>query len=173
MATDPDIPEAAPSGAGTDLLAGGFFLVWAAVGWYAYLTNERLRASLESPSPDPGPALLALLVLWGLTIGGAAVAGLGLWRLARGARIRGDLGDARAHLRPVAFLVTLVLLALTMRTIGFLVAAGLFTSGWLYALTAGARLSWRHAGLAAAGGVLLPLALHFIFAGLLLVPLPR
>ena len=171
MSRDTDSPEA--GGAGTDLLAGGFFIAWAGVGWWAYLTNERLRASLESPSPDPGPALLALIVLWGLSIGGGLVASLGLWRLARGARVDEGLGGLREHFRPVAFLITLIVLALMMRPLGFLTAAGLFTAGWLYVLTAGIRLSWRHAVLAIAGGVVLPLALHLIFAGLLLVPLPR
>lgn len=168
-----DASDTIAPGAGSDLLAGGFLFAWAGVGWIGYLTNERLRASLESPSPDPGPALLALIVLWGLTLGGTAVTASGVWRRARGGRLRDGLEDARTHLRPAAFVVTLILLAVLLRPLGFLPAAGVFTACWLYGLTAGARLSLRHAALALLGGVLLPLGLQLVFAGLLLVPLPH
>lgn len=157
-----------------DYLAGAFFLAWAAVGWFAYLGNAALRASLFA-SADPGPALLPLITLSLLTVGGAAAIATGLARSRRAPPQGGweGLPPWRDHLAPIAFGASVVALVFLMRRIGFPAAAFGFCVIWLYLLSAGRRISPRQALIAAAVAAALTGAVHGVFAHLLLVPLPR
>ena len=104
---------------GIDYLSGAFFLGWAAVGWFAYLGNERLRASLFA-SADPGPALLPLIALSLLSVGGATALATGVVRSRREAPHAAweRLPPWRDHLAPVAFGASVVLLVFLMSRIG-------------------------------------------------------
>jgi len=157
-----------------DLLAGGFFLVWAGVGWFSYAGNTTLRASLGGQA-DPGPALVPLIVLTLLSLGGGALLAKGLWRATRPDTAPYDpdegLPPARAHLLPLGFAATLGALVLAMPATGFLPAAITFCLFWLWALSSGGHsaLGWAlRLGVAVAIGG----SIHLIFAGLLRVPLP-
>ncbi len=152
-----------------DTLAGGFFLVWAGVGWFSYAGNAALRASLWARA-DPGPALVPLIVLVLMTLGGGFLLAKGLWRSARSETGEG-LPPATAHLLPLGFAATLGALAVAMPATGFLIAAIAFCLFWLWALSSGghALIGWvlrLLAAVAIGGGI------HLVFAGLLRVPLP-
>lgn len=152
-----------------DLLAGGFFLVWAGVGWVSYTGNTALRASLWAQA-DPGPALVPLIVLALLSLGGGFLLAKGLWRAARWEGGEG-LPAATAHLLPLGFAATLGALAVAMPATGFLPAAIIFCVFWLWALSSGgpSLTGWALRLLAAGaigGGI------HLVFSGLLRVPLP-
>ena len=152
-----------------DLLAGGFFLVWAAVGWFSYAGNEALRASLGARA-DPGPALVPLIVLGLLSVGGAVLLAKGFWRAARAETGEG-LPRAKTHLLPLGFSATLGALVVAMPATGFLPAAVAFSLFWLWALSSGGHsaLGWA-LRLAVAG--MIGGGIHLIFAALLRVPLP-
>lgn len=157
-----------------DFLAGAFFLAWAAVGWFAYLGNARLRASLFA-SADPGPALLPLIALSLLSIGGAMAIATGFvrsWREAPQATWE-RLPPWRDHRAPIAFGASVVLLVFLMSRIGFPAAAFSLCAIWLYALSAGRRIVVRDALVAIAVAAAMTGAVYGIFAHLLLVPLPR
>jgi len=158
-----------------DALAGGFVLIWAAVGWYSYTGNAALRASLWTQA-DPGPALVPLIVLTLLSVGGGfllvkgLLRGLRLWPNAAAEETEG-LPPAHTYLLPLGFALTLTALSVAMPATGFLPAAIVFCLFWLWALSSGGHspVGWALRLLVAAtigGGV------HFIFSGLLSVPLP-
>lgn len=157
-----------------DMLAGGFFLAWAAVGWTSYMNNIPLRASLGAGA-DPGPALLALITLWLLTIGGLVIAGIGAYRWTRVATAERshDLPHPKDHIRPVCFALTVIAAAIFMRPLGFILCAFVFCLLWLYVLPAGRSVSLRHGALAIALAAILTFGVYYIFARFLLVPLPR
>ena len=157
-----------------DYLAGAFFLAWAAVGWFAYLGNARLRASLFA-SADPGPALLPLIALSLLSVGGATAVATGFVRSRREApqATLERLPPWRDHPAPVAFGASVVLLVFLMSRIGFPAAAFFLSVIWLYLLSAGRRLSARHAVIAVGIAAAMVAAVYGVFAHLLLVPLPR
>lgn len=152
-----------------DLLAGGFFLVWAGVGWFSYAGNAVLRASFGAQA-DPGPALVPLMVLVLLSLGGSGLLAKGLWRLFHTETGEG-LPAARAHILPLGFAASLGALVVAMPATGFLPAAVAFSLFWLWALSSGGHsaLGWALRLLVAGligGGI------HLIFAALLRVPLP-
>lgn len=159
-----------------DLLAGGFFLVWAGIGWFSYAGNPPLRASLWAQA-DPGPALVPLIVLVLLSLGGGVLVAKWLWRAraATAARLASDTVDglppARTHILPLGFAATLGALAAAMPATGFLPAAVAFCLFWLWALSSGgnALVGWALRLLAA---VIIGGGVHLVFAGLLRVPLP-
>lgn len=157
-----------------DYLAGAFFLGWAAVGWFAYLGNARLRASLFA-SVDPGPALLPLISLSLLSVGGAMAVATGFVRSRREApqATWERLPPWRDHLAPVAFGASVVLLVLLMSRIGFPAAAFSLGVIWLYALSAGRRVRVRDALIAVGTAAAMTAAVYGVFAHLLMVPLPR
>ncbi|MHB2266481.1 tripartite tricarboxylate transporter TctB family protein [Aliihoeflea sp. PC F10.4] len=161
----------APTSPVIDLLAGMLFIVWALTGWYGYWTNMPLRNSL-GVSADPGPALLALLVLGLLTAGGLAILIRGVVRLRGGPPYAHDLPAAGDHVRPLAFAASIALTALLMPHIGFIASGLLFSVFWLYALSAGLRRSPKAALLSVVTGAALTLVIYAIFAHFLLVPLP-
>lgn len=158
-----------------DALAGGFVLIWAAVGWYSYAGNAALRASLWAQA-DPGPALVPLIVLTLLSAGGGFLLVKGLARKLRPGSEGPDeategLPPAHTHLLPLGFALTLTGLSVAMPATGFLPAAIVFCLFWLWALSSGGHslVGWALRLLAAVtiGG-----SVHFIFSGLLSVPLP-
>ena len=174
----PETPEAtdtrvAPS---VDLMAGLFFLAWAAAGWWSYLGNAPLRRSLFA-SVDPGPALLPLITLWVLTMGGGLVLAIGLVRLALGRSEGAPLPSLRSHLIPVAFLASLLGAVLAMRSLGFVTVSFVFCLVWIAVLSASGRVGWRDHAVGLALAVVLAGAitwgLHAVFVQLLLVQLPR
>lgn len=171
MSSEAEQQQASP---GIDLLAGAFFLAWAGVGWLAFLQNEPLRRSLFA-SADPGPALLPLITLWLLTIGGTIIAIKGGYRLLRG---RYDptidsLPHIRDHLAPLAFVASVLVTVCLMRRIGFPIAGFGLSVVWLYVLSAGRRVSLRSGLLAVVFGATMTFIVYYIFVTLLLVPLPR
>lgn len=152
-----------------DLLAGGFFLLWAGVGWISYAFNTPLRASLWAGA-DPGPALLPLIILVLLSAGGLLLTGKGLWRHTQGAG--GHRPQAlRDHLYPLGFALSLLGLTLLIPVIGFRLPAIAFSLLWLWMLTPGGQslMGWALRAAAALG---IGLGIHMLFAGLLNVPLP-
>ena len=159
---------------GIDLLAAGFFLAWAAVGWVAYLGNEPLRRSLFA-SPDPGPALLALIALWILTAGGAVIGIKGAYRALteRPGNAEETLPRLRQHLAPLLFILGVLASIVLMRRIGFPLAGFSLSAICLYFLSAGMRFSPRSALLAVFFGAIMTAIVYYIFVKLLLVPLPR
>ena len=159
---------------GIDYLSGAFFLGWAAVGWFAYLGNERLRASLFA-SADPGPALLPLIALSLLSVGGATALATGVVRSRREAPHAAWERPPpwRDHLAPVAFGASVVLLVFLMSRIGFPAAAFSLCAIWLYALSAGRRVAPRDALVAVVAAAAMVAAVYGVFAHLLMVPLPR
>lgn len=175
-----DAPDPAVSpGRGTpavDLMAGTFFLVWAAAGWADYLGNGMLRRSLFA-SIDPGPALLPLITLWVLTAGGGVILLQGAWRLARGSHGGIPLPPLRSHLVPIAFLASLLAAVMAMRSLGFVTVSFVFCLAWIALLSAPGRIGMRdHAfglALAAVLAGIITWALHAVFVQLLLIQLPR
>lgn len=152
-----------------DLLAGGFCLLWALIGWAAFATNAPLRDSLGAHA-DPGPALVPLLVLVILTCGGAVLIAKGIWR-----HLRQDSGAglpaATAHILPIGFALSLGILILLLPLTGFLLGGVAFNLLWLWLLSdrRGGGLPWF---LRLAGAVAIAGSVYLIFATLLRVPLP-
>lgn len=155
-----------------DLLAGALFLAWAMAGWYGYWINAPLRNSLGA-SADPGPALLALVTLGLLTVGGLAILIKGAARLRQESAWAYDLPPIGDHVRPLAFAASVVIATMLMRPIGFVASGLLFSIFWLYALSAGLRWSPKAALLSIVVGAVLTLVIYVIFARFLHVPLPR
>ncbi len=152
-----------------DLLAGGFFVAWAAVGWLAYIGNRTLRASLFTGA-DPGPALLPLIVLGLLSLGGLGLVATGLWRAVRH---EGGvpLPPASTHLMPAGFALGLLVLVWLIPHLGFRLPAVAFCLFWLWIMAPGGRplIAWL---LRLAAALAIAFGIHFLFAGLLGVPLP-
>lgn len=163
---------ARPTSPVIDLLAGVLFIVWAMVGWYGYWTNAPLRNSLGA-SADPGPALLALMTLGLLTIGGLTILIRSAARLRQEGARAYDLPPIGDHVRPLAFAASVVIATMLMRPIGFIASGLLFSIFWLYALSAGLRWSPKAALLSIVMGTALTLVTYVIFARILHVPLPR
>lgn len=157
---------------GTDLLAGAFFLAWAGVGWLAFLQNEPLRRSLFAAA-DPGPALLPLITLWILTIGGSVIVIKGGYRLLKGSfdpTVEG-LPHLRDHIAPLAFVASVLAAVFLMRRIGFPITGFGLSVIWLYFLSEGRRISLRSGLMAIFFGATMTFAVYYIFVELLLVPL--
>ncbi len=167
--TGADQPVSGP----VDLLAGLFFLAWAAVGWVSYLGNAPLRRSLFAAA-DPGPALLPLIILWLVTLGGVWLLLTGLWRWRRsgaGAPTGTGLPPLVSHAAPAGFALTLLALIWLIPVTGFRLPAVGFCLLWLWLMAPGgqALTAWAlRLPIAAA----IAFGLHFLFAGLLGVPLP-
>ncbi|WP_420812382.1 tripartite tricarboxylate transporter TctB family protein [Pararhodobacter oceanensis] len=154
-------------------MAGGFFLFWAAVGWASYTANSDLRASLWARA-DPGPALVPIIVLSVLSLGGGFLFIRGIILTLND---RTPCQDQRAlppvssHILPLGFAASLAVLAVAMQIVGFLPAAIAFCLFWFWGLsseksTTRAWLLHLVAAVTIGGGI------NFLFAGLLSVPLP-
>ncbi len=156
-----------------NLVAGGFFLLWAGVGWIAYLGNAALRASLFR-GPDPGPALLPLITLSLLTAGGAIILLRGVICLLRPPEgpVKG-LPDLRSHVKPMTFLSSLILTVALLPVVGFVPVGFGFTTFWLFVLASNDQPLWRRAlvtmGLAAA----ITFGIWYGFVEVLRISLPR
>lgn len=174
----PEDDETSQVSPATDLLAGAFFLLWAGVGWYSYFGNPRLRASLFA-SVDPGPALLPLVTMWALTLGGGFILAKGIWRLSFRADMPGTvrLPEARRHLMLAAFLASMLLGVMLLRQVGFFTVGFVFCTVWLFSLSGATYPGLREKaiGFALAAGMaaVITWSIHFIFVELLLVQLPR
>lgn len=169
MSVEQEANRTSPS---VDVLAGLFFLCWAAVGWWSYLAHEKLRQSLFA-GPDPGPGLLPLITLWILTLGGSGIAIKGLVRMRSvpAAERNADLADWRDHLVPLAFLATVIATVFMMQRVGFLISGFSFCVVWLCALSAYGRPSLRNVVIAVVLAAVMTLGVYLIFARVLLVPL--
>jgi hypothetical protein len=152
-----------------DLLAGGFFLLWAVIGWISYAGNAALRKDLGVQA-DPGPALVPLIVLTLLSFGGVFFVGTWIFRT-----IAADTGQAlppaTAHILPIGFAVSLGALVIAMPVTGFFPAGVAFCLLWLWVLSSRSRRFsewvWRlFAAIAISGGI------YIVFAHVLSVPLP-
>lgn len=148
--------------------AGAFFLVWAAVGWYAILFNDRLMSTFGTPQLDPGPALLPIAVCSALTAGG-------LWFLLSGFLTR-NAGLERVAPRflivPALFLITALLTALLIRFFGFRIPAFSFTAIWLFVLGGNRSVLWKRAGISVLLAAVISVLIQVVFVQLLRVPLP-
>ncbi|MGY6534691.1 MAG: tripartite tricarboxylate transporter TctB family protein [Pararhodobacter sp.] len=163
-----DESSAGPSGP-VDLLAGMFFLAWAMAGWASYLGNAPLRRSLFAGA-DPGPALLPLILLWLISLGGVWLVLAGLWRW-WAAQTQGlGLPAWRSHLAPAGFALSLLVLIWLMPQTGFRLPAAAFCLMWLWIMAPGgqALTAWALRLPVAAA---IAFSLHFLFAKVLGVPL--
>jgi hypothetical protein len=154
----------------TDFVAAAFFLVWAAVGWIAFATNQPLVDSLGAGA-DPGPALMPLIALATLTAGGTGIAIKAALRLRR----TGDTGSVarwKDHATPAAYALSVIVAVVAMPRIGFMPAAVVLSAIWLIALSPRRKSSLWALALEAVLAVLIPLGVFLLFARLLLVPLP-
>lgn len=130
-----------PPAPARDVAVGLFILVWACVGWIALPGSPRL---FDDTGLDPGPALLPLVVLTTLSVGGLAILVTGIVGLLRAAP-RTETPHAplamrlHPHLVPAALLATLAAYPSVMQGIGYTAATAIFVLGWILALTA-----WRH-----------------------------
>lgn len=160
---DPSVPGP------VDALAGVFFLAWAVLGWASHLGNAPLRRSLFAGT-DPGPALLPLIILWLVTLGGLWLLLSGLWRW-RQAGASSGLPPLASHAAPAGFALTLLALIWLIPVTGFRLPAIGFCLLWLWLMAPGgqALTAWAlRLPIAAA----IAFGLHFLFAGVLGVPLP-
>lgn len=152
-----------------DLLAGGFCLLWAVIGWASFAGNAPLRDSLGQQA-DPGPALVPLIVLTILTCGGLFLCAKGLIRAHRSEGGPG-LPSATAHILPIGFALSLGCLVLLMPLIGFLISGIAFCILWLSVL-ATHRPSLQNGITNILVASAIAGATYMIFAWLLRVPLP-
>ncbi|MCX8997974.1 tripartite tricarboxylate transporter TctB family protein [Rhizobiaceae bacterium BDR2-2] len=159
--------------AGANLAGGLFFLGWAAVGWYSYFTSPGLAESLWAPGFDPGPAMLPVLCLSTLSLGGLYFVAAGIARFPGMERTRRMLRQKAVQMaRPVAFLATILLEVLAITRIGFIAPAFVFTTLWIFLLSPGTGSVAQRLAVAAVLSILLTLAVHFTFVRLLGVLLP-
>ena len=152
-----------------DFLAAGLFLAWAAVGWVGLATNRPLRESIGA-APDPGPALMPLIALSVLTIGGVAIGIAGIVR--RRARREKTRGNWRSHLIPAAYVATILVATVAMTHVGFLATAMVMSALWLVALSGDPLLSPWNLIRGVLLAILITACVYIVFAYLLHVPLP-
>lgn len=155
-----------------NISAAVFFMIWAGVGWIAYLGNAPLRASLFR-GPDPGPALLPLITLSILTLGGAIILirGLiGLWRHTTWAE---GLPDPRSHARPMLFMLSLIVAVALMSRVGFLAVGFVLSGVWLFALSSASQPLLRRTVIAVVLAAAITFAIWFGFVEVLRISLPR
>lgn len=106
-----------------------FFLTWAGFGWVSIIANPTLRNDLAS-GLGSGPALMPILVLSVVTLGGLALAvrpGL--------AALKGKLEYVRPHLpdwRPVGVLLSAALFPLAMSVAGYQAVTFIFVFAWTF-----------------------------------------
>lgn len=170
MDTEPPVPRYSPA---LNLATAAFFLAWAAVGWLAYFSNAPLRASLFV-GPDPGPALMPIITLTLLTVGGGII----LLRALVGF-LRGDGGtveglpDLRSHTKPILFMISLIVTVALMQRLGFATVGFGFSLVWLFVLSAGGQPLLRRAAVALALAVTITFAIWYGFVEVLRISLPR
>lgn len=157
---------------GRDLACGLLFGAVVVVGLIEVTTNARLMDTFGR-GPDPGPALLPLIVLSFLLIGGAALLlkGLAGWAFTPPEADENDPIETpppSQHLHAAALLASLVVLPVAISWLGFLLASALFAAPWLVWLEYRRGVGRRRALLlGVAVAALLAIALHVVFVTLL------
>ncbi|WP_447894500.1 tripartite tricarboxylate transporter TctB family protein [Vreelandella sp. GE22] len=162
---------------GRDLACGLFFTTVALAGFSDIYTNARLMNTLGA-GPDPGPALLPLVVLSLLMLGGVVLLlkGVAGWALKRRSiqdpAVTPENSAFSRHAHAAALLASLLVLPSLVVWFGFLAATWLFAAPWLVWLEYRRHYKRRRALLVGiAGAALLGLSLHLIFITLLGVAL--
>ncbi|ANG63879.1 hypothetical protein A8C75_16275 [Marinobacterium aestuarii] len=153
-----------------NLGAGLFFLAWALLGWLSLLGTPELTATLGK-GPDPGPALLPVVVLTLLSVGGLAIVGHSLYRSY--GRFGPCLVAWHRHRLAVALIASLAALPSLMSWIGFAAAVFLTLFSWIWAL--GLKQSqpgWRIALIALLSSAVITGAFYAGFVVLIRVPFP-
>lgn len=116
---------------GHDLAVAAFFLAWAGVGWVSVLANPNLLASLNA-GRDPGPALMPVIVLGIVSIGGLALAIRPVANLITGR------GTVEVKVAPnwllIAFFVSVALFPGLMLAIGYAATTMIFVFVWAFLL---------------------------------------
>lgn len=117
---------------GHDLAVAAFFLAWAGVGWASVLSAPNLIDSLNA-GRDPGPALMPLIVLGIVSVGGLALAVRPVAQLLTG---RGAI-DARItpNWLLVAFFVSVAVFPGLMLAVGYAATTMIFVFAWAFLLT--------------------------------------
>lgn len=157
---------------GRDLSCGLLFSAIAVIGLIEITTNARLMDTLGR-GPDPGPALLPLIVLSLLLMGGAALLlkGLAGWAFTPSEAVEKGVIETpppSQHLHAAALLASLTVLPVVITWLGFLLASALFAAPWLVWLEYRRGVGRRRAlllGMAVAA--FLAIALHVVFVTLL------
>lgn len=182
----PNVPQTGAPPSTAELLAGPaenetpdlavlfgtpiFFGAWAVAGWWAVWGDPWLWSDYGL---DPGPSVLPTIVLTLLSVGSLVMLGRALvvWR--------GGTGRASADLfrhlgTPAAFALSIVALVLVMFSTGFLLAALVFSAGWMLVLADRERpISWRRRLLEVAVSTGIGVGLiTYLFVSLIHVPLP-
>ena len=161
---------------GRDLACGLFFSGIGLIGFSDIYGNAKLMNTLGQ-GPDPGPALLPLVVLGLLILGGGVLLLKGLvgWALYRPRNDKAaprDTAIFSRHAHAAALLASLLVLPSVVMWLGFMTATWLFAAPWLVWLEYRRSRSRRRAlllGITTAA--LLALSLHLIFITLLGVAL--
>ncbi|MCB8889182.1 tripartite tricarboxylate transporter TctB family protein [Vreelandella malpeensis] len=160
-----------------DLACGLLFGAVAVVGLIEVTTNARLMDTFGR-GPDPGPALLPLIVLSLLLTGGAVLLlkGLAGWTFTPPEADEKDAVEKdptetpppSQHLHAIALLASLAVLPVMISWLGFLLASTLFAAPWLIWLEYRRGVSRRRALLlGVVVAALLAIALHVVFVTLL------
>ncbi|WP_150301310.1 tripartite tricarboxylate transporter TctB family protein [Pseudomonas profundi] len=153
-----------------DILAGMFFLFWAALGGYGLVSNDQLLAS-QGSMLSAGPALIPGLTLAGLCVGGVLLLLKGAWSIRAG--YSPDRPNWHQHGYAVAMVISLLALVGSMQAAGFLISTFLFCSGWLLTLSRRiAREGLRVIGIAISCAALISCVIYLVFVELVKVPLP-
>lgn len=169
-----------PAAMWRDICCGAFFCAFALIGFGSVMSSPPLINSLGA-GLDPGPALLPLVVLSLMLVGGSLILAKGLLRWWRNVKQPTQLTPQAPekaatamgqHLHAAALLAALVLLPSMIQWFGFLPAALAVTTPWLIWLGYRRTRQLRHAtlfGCLISG--LLCISLYLIFITLLDVPL--
>lgn len=112
------------------LAAGAFIGLWAVAGWYSQLTNEQIVSG--DFGNDPGPGLLAKLVLTIMTGGSLILMAVGLYGLGRLRALPIQWSAiARQSVMPLLLAGSLIAYIPFIGTVGFLVGNIVFAAAWM------------------------------------------
>ncbi len=167
-------PETSPPLSSTpgwiNLGAGLFFLAWALLGWFSLLSTPELLDSLGR-GPDPGPALLPVVVLSLLTVGGLVITGYSLFR--HYGRFGPCVAAWHRHRLALALVASLAALPSVMTWIGFTAAIFLVLLGWIWVLGLKQdQPGWRLALISLLSSAFITAAFYAGFVVLIRVPFP-
>ncbi|UYF99626.1 tripartite tricarboxylate transporter TctB family protein [Halomonas sp. GD1P12] len=157
-----------------DLACGLLFSTVALAGFFDLYTNPQLLDSLGR-GPDPGPALLPLVILSLIMFGGVLLLlkGMAGWASKRRSPAERQTPDAAfsRHAHAAALLASLLVLPSVESWLGFMVAAWLFAAPWLVWLEYRRHAKRRALLVGITMAAMLALSLHLIFITLLGVAL--
>ncbi len=155
-----------------NLGTGMFFLLWAATGWHAALTNTQLMFAAQRGWLSPGATLFPFIVLTSLTVGGLVLLLMGLVRVRSIIAWDRDI-DWAQHGYAIALVLSLLTYVPVMQAIGFLPATLLFCCAWLFTLSRRiVRDAFRVMAVALISSALIAGLIHLVFVQLVRVPLP-